>query len=126
MGLDAEYGCVVMRALGAALAVVTLAGTALAFAPNKRQDIVIENIAQAIAGTNKCDDWAVNEKMVTLTAIGANVMLGNQAVFDYVETRVQFHAERFKPRTREDICGALERFFGPEGSAAPNLVKRAT
>ena len=115
-----------MRGVAACVMAVALTGAAVAFTPDKRQDIVIENIAQAIAGTNKCDDWAVNDKMVNLTAISANVMLGNAEVFAYVEDRVMFHANRFKPRTREDICGALERFFGPEGSAAPDLVKRAT
>ncbi len=111
-----------MRAFAAACFAVALMGAAIAFMPNEKQKNAIENIAQAVAGSEKCDDWVLNEKLVAAIALANGFRLTDEATFAYVEGRVLFHADRIKDRTREDICAAMGRLYGPEGSNAPDLA----
>lgn len=114
-----------MRATGRTLAMAALlAGAALAFTPTPAQENVIEAISQVIAGSEVCDDWALNEKMVANISLLSGLNINDQATFDHVQGRVLFHAERIKGRTREDICAAMGRLYGPEGTAAPDLALR--
>ncbi|BCW89566.1 hypothetical protein sos41_27320 [Alphaproteobacteria bacterium SO-S41] len=113
------------RIAGAALALGLLSGAAFAqFSPNERQSNAIENIAQVIAGANKCDDYALNERLVAAVQRFGGFSLTDAETYAYVEGRVLFHAKRIKDRTRDDICGAIERLYGVNGTAAPNLAVR--
>lgn len=102
-----------------------LAGAAFAFTPDERQKNAAENIAQVIAGAEKCDDWAFNEKMLAAISLATGLDINDPATFDYVQARVLFHADRIKDRTREDICAAMGRLYGPEGTNLPDLAVRA-
>lgn len=122
MGVDGQYGRVVMRPLRIVCFALALVGAAAAFTPNEKQKNSIENIAQVVAGSEKCDDWVLNEKLVAAIALANDFRLTDEATFAYVEGRVLFHADRIKERTREDICAAMGRLYGPEGSNAPDLA----
>ncbi|MFT3809663.1 MAG: hypothetical protein QM698_07065 [Micropepsaceae bacterium] len=106
--------------LFAAMALLTTA--AFAFTPDERQKNAIETIAQAVAGSETCDDWALNEKLVAAISLANGFRVNDAATFAYIEERVLFHADRIKDRTREDICAAMGRLYGPEGSNAPDLA----
>lgn len=113
-----------LRLLAAAL---FLAGTALAaYQPNERQKNTIEHIAQVVAGSARCDDWALNERLVGAISLATGIDINDQETFDYVEGRVLFHADRIKARERQDICAAIERLYGPGGANVDGLAIRAT
>ncbi len=112
---------VVLRRLAAAIA---LTGAAAAFTPDERQKNAIENISQVVAGAEKCDDWVLNEKLTAAISLADGFRLTDEATYAYIESRVLFHAERIRSRTREDICAAMERLYGPEGSNVADLALR--
>ena len=75
-------------------AAMLLVGAALAFTPSEAQKNAVEAIAQVIAGSKKCDDWALNDKMVAKISLLSSLNINDPATFDYVEGRVLFHADR--------------------------------
>lgn len=114
---------VLLRLIAAAF---LFAGTALAdYAPNERQQNAIEHIAQVVAGAAKCDDWALNERLVGAISLTVGININDPQTYDYVEARVLHHADRIKDRDRDDICAAIERLYGPEGENVSGLAIRA-
>lgn len=112
------------RFLVAMLLLVALAGTAEAQSPlveARRQ--LIEDVAQAVAGTNVCTRYKANPAALTVHALRLGFRFDDPAVQERLEERAKFHAERIKGRTAEDICAALQRLYGPEGSNIRNLVR---
>lgn len=107
------------------LAALLMAGTALAFTPNEKQKNALENIAQLEAGVRKCDDWELNARLVGLIFATAGINVNDPETFAYIDERVRFHADRFKDRTREDLCAAIERFYGPKGENVAGLALKA-
>lgn len=95
-----------------------------AFTPNEKQRNAIEHISQVIAGSRVCDDWALNEKFAAQIQLILGFFVTEPDTFDYVDGRVRFHQDRIAGRTRADICAAMERHYGPEGEAVPNLAWR--
>lgn len=108
--------------MAAGLALGLLAGLAQAMSLSEPQKNAIENIAQVIAGSGKCDDWALNERLAAQIQVLQRWSINNPDVYAYVESRVTFHADRIKDRTREDICEAIGRLYGPQGNTVPDLA----
>ena len=116
---------IVRRIAGYALAMGLLSGAAFAqFSPNDKQRNAIENISQVIAGANVCDDYALNERLLAAIQRFDGFSINDPETYAYVEGRVVHHANRIKGRTRADICAAMERLYGVDGTAAPNLAIR--
>ena len=99
-------------------------GTAEAQSPlveARRQ--LIEDVAQAVAGTNVCTRYKANPAALTIHALRLGFRFDAHEVQARLEERAKFHAERIKGRTADDICAALQRLYGPEGSNIRNLVR---
>lgn len=113
-----------MRVVILAVCLAGLAGAARAQSPltDARQQL-IEDVAQAVAGTNVCTRYKPNLAALTFHALRASLQFNHPAVQAKLEERTKFHAERIKGRTADDICAALRRLYGPEGSNIRNLVR---
>lgn len=110
----------VLAAIGSA---VLLCGLALAaWTPGPKQTIVLEKIAQVIAGSRVCDQYVLNEKLVAHLQIRLQFRIADPDVFAYLDGRVRFHQDRIAGRTAEDICAAMERLYGPRGTDAIDLA----
>ena len=109
----------------AVIAVLVLSGGAAmaqgSVADGRRQ--VIEDVAQAVAGTNVCTRYKPNPAAMTILALRYLIRFDDPAVQARLEERTRVHAERIKGRTPDDICAALKRLYGPEGSNVRNLVR---
>lgn len=105
---------VVLAPIGAARAQTTL---------GDGQRNAIENVAQAIAGTQVCQRYETNVGLLTVLALRYRLRFQDPGVKALLEERTLFHANRIKGRTADDICAALLRLFGPEGSNLKNLVR---
>ena len=103
---------------------VLLATACVAFAQNfsEPQRNAMEKIAQAFAGVQVCTRYVINERMVNLIGIRFNMPISDPAVMKYVEERAIFHRKRIQGRSEDDICGAMTRLYGPEGTDAKGLV----
>lgn len=103
-----------------------LAGTGVAEAQSPLADArqqLIEDVAQAVAGTNVCTRYKTNPGALTIPALRYGMRLDHPDVQARLEERTRFHAERIKGRTADDICAALLRLYGPEGTNIRNLVR---
>ena len=111
------------RAAGFALATAMLSGAAAAqFSPNNGQRNAIEHVTQVMAGSAKCDDYALNERFFAVIQLSAGFSINDPETYAYIEERAIFHAKRIKDRTRDDICGAMTRLYGPKGEAVSGLA----
>ncbi len=103
------------------LGVLPAIGPAAALSP--AQTDVIENVAQVIAGTNVCTRLEPNLRILPLLSIRYGMRFDDPAVVTALEERTRFHAARIVGRGPDDICAALERLFGPDGSNVKNFVR---
>lgn len=112
-----------MRTLIALAISATFVSSALAqgLADARRQ--FLEDFAQAIAGTQVCPRYALNQPMAAFVAVRFKVVFNNPVVQQHIEERTRFHRQRIEGRSEEDICGALLRLYGPEGSNTKNLIR---
>jgi hypothetical protein len=83
---------------------------------------IMENIAQAFAGTGKCTRYQVNPKLFVLIQLKYGVSIASPIFSSYIEQRAKFHRDRIAGRTEEDICEAVNRLFGPQGSNTAGLI----
>jgi hypothetical protein len=83
---------------------------------------IMENIAQAFAGTGKCTRYQVNAKLIVLIQLKYGVNIASPIFSTYIEQRAKFHRDRIASRTEEDICEAVNRLFGPQGSNTAGLI----
>jgi hypothetical protein len=95
-----------------------------AHALSDMQNQILEDIAQVMAGTQVCKRYKLNVGFASLVAVRYGVPLTNANVMKRVEERAIFHANRIKGRSEEDICGAMLRLYGPEGSNIKGLIAR--
>jgi hypothetical protein len=117
-----------LRNIALVLALTSALGVTQASAQNfsESQRSVMENIAQAFAGTAKCTRYQVNPKLIVLIQLRYGVNVSNPRVSKYIEERAKFHSERIASRTVDDICEAVNRLFGPKGSNLTNLIRPAS
>lgn len=106
------------------LAALLAGSAAAAFEPNEKQKNALEHISQVEAATRKCDDWETNMRLVGAIFLSAGININDPDTFAYADERVSFHIDRIKDRTREDICGAIERLYGPNGEWVSGLALR--
>lgn len=114
-----------LRRLAVILAVASAFGATQAAAQNfsQPQRNIMENIAQAFVGTAKCPRYEVNPKLIVLIQLKYGVNLNSPAFSKYIEERAAFHRDRIAGRTEEDICGAVNRLFGPQGTNTADLIR---
>ena len=86
---------------------------------------LVEDFAQVVAGTQVCPSYQPNATLLGLLALRYGLRFEDPVVKARLEERAAFHAARIKGRSEEDICAALLRLFGPEGSNVKNLVRAA-
>ena len=109
--------------VGLMLAAGLSSGVAAAeFSPNNGQRNAIEHVTQVLAGAQKCDDYALNERLFAVIQLGAGFSINDPETYAYFEERAIFHAKRIKDRTRDDICGAMARLYGPGGTSVSDLA----
>ncbi|WP_133768884.1 hypothetical protein [Enterovirga rhinocerotis] len=86
---------------------------------------LVEDFAQVVAGTQVCPRYQPNATLLGLLALRYGLRFDDPVVEARLEERAAFHAARIKGRSEADICAALLRLFGPEGSNVKNLVRAA-
>jgi len=111
------------RRLLAALCVVIVLITP-ARALSDMQNQILEDIAQVMAGTQVCKRYKLNTAFASVVSLRYGVPLTHAAVMKRIEERAIFHANRIKGRSEEDICGAMLRLYGPEGTNIKGLIAR--
>src|SRR3954453_5950083 len=114
-----------LRRLALILAIASAFSVTQASAQNfsQPQRDVMENIAQAFAGTAKCPRYEVNANVIVLIQLRYGVNISNPMFNKYIEERAKFHRERIAGRTEEDICEAVNRLFGSQGINSTNLIR---
>lgn len=113
-----------LRSIVLSLCLAALDGAAAAQSPlaEARQQL-IEDFAQVVAGTNVCTRYKPNLALLSFHAVRIRVIFNHPEVQERLAERTRFHAERIKGRSAQDICAALLRLYGPEGSNVRNLVR---
>jgi hypothetical protein len=113
------------RRLAFALLMTAAFGATHASAQNfsEPQRNVMENMAQAFAGTGKCTRYEVNAKLIVLIQLRYGVNIASPMFRKYIEERAKFHRDRIASRTEEDICEAVNRLFGPQGTNTADLIR---
>jgi hypothetical protein len=111
------------RRIALVVAMIAALGATQASAEfSEPQRNIMENIAQAFAGTGKCTRYQVNAKLIVLIQLKYGVNLASPIFSTYIEQRAKFHRDRIAGRTEDDICEAVNRLFGPQGSNTAGLI----
>jgi hypothetical protein len=111
------------RRIALVLAMTAALGATQASAEfSQPQRNIMENIAQAFAGTSKCTRYQVNAKLIVLIQLKYGVNISSPVFSTYIEERAKFHRDRIAGRTEDDICEAVSRLFGPQGSNTAGLI----
>jgi hypothetical protein len=112
-----------LRRIALALVMAAALGAPPASAEfSQSQRDIMENIAQAFAGTGKCTRYQVNAKLIVLIQLKYGVSIASPVFSTYIEQRAKFHRDRIASRTEDDICEAVNRLFGPQGSNTAGLI----